>query len=130
MARDRPGPDHDRLTVARLSAIVQRHARWRELTEAETAAAVVELRETAGGRADLLAEVAGVMLGAHNGELDEPKAKAAAELCRLAGADEDLTPEWIEEGRRRAGTARMPPFSQPGRAPRSLHSDEPSSRSC
>jgi hypothetical protein len=29
---------------------------------------------------------------------------------------------WAEEGRRRAGARRMPPFSQPGRRrPRSLH---------
>ena len=105
--------------MARLSAIAQRHARWRELTEAETTAAVGELRETAGARSDLLAEVAGIMLGASEGELDEPKAKAAAELCRQAGADEGLIPEWIAEGRRRAEAARLPPFSRPGqRAPR------------
>jgi hypothetical protein len=101
--------------VARLSAIAQRHARWRELTEAETAAAVAEIRETAGARSDLLAEVAGIMLGASEGELDAPTARTAAHLCRLAGADEDLIPEWIQEGRRRAETARLPPFSQPRR---------------
>jgi hypothetical protein len=111
MARDRPGPDHDRLTVARLSAIAQRHARWRELTEAETAAAVAELRETAGDRSDLLAEVAGIMIGASEGELDEPRSKAAAQLCIAAGADEDPIPGWIEEGRRRRENAGRPPFS-------------------
>jgi hypothetical protein len=105
--------------VATLTAIANRHSRWRELTEAEAAAAVAEFWEVADGRGDLLAEVAGVLLGAHEGDLDEPKAKGAAELCRLAGADEDLIPEWIEEGRRRAEARRMPPFSQPGRrAPR------------
>lgn len=34
-----------------------------------------------------------------------------AELCRLAGADEDAIPRWIEEGRRRAASAALPPFS-------------------
>ena len=97
----RPGPDHDRLVVARLTGVAQRHARWRALTEAETAAAVTELQEVAGGRSDLLAEVAGVLLDAREGDLDEPKAQAAAKLCSLAGADEDLIPRRIEEGRRR-----------------------------
>jgi len=113
MARDRPGPDHDRLTVARLSAITQRHARWREMTAAETTAAVAELRETADGRANLLAETAGLLIGFHEGDLEEPRAKAAAELCCLAGADEALIPQWIAEGRRRAELRRHPPFSQP-----------------
>ena len=40
----------------------------------EEAAAVAELRELAGGRADLLAEVAGILEGASEGELDEPLA--------------------------------------------------------
>jgi hypothetical protein len=113
VTRVRPGPDHNRLIVARLTAIAQRHALWRELTEAETTAAVAELRETANGRDDLLGEVAGVMLGAHEGELDEPRAKAAAHLCVTAGADEALISEWIAEGRRRAASARLPPFSAP-----------------
>ena len=102
--------------MARLSGITNRHARWRELTGAETAAAVAELQEVASGRGDLLAEVAGVLIGAREGDLDEPKAKAAAELCRLAGADENLIPQWVEEGRRRAESRRLPPFSRPGRA--------------
>jgi hypothetical protein len=66
--------------------VAQRHAGWRELTEAETAAAVAELRETAGGRTDLLAEVADILLGASEGELDEPRSRAAAQLCIAAGA--------------------------------------------
>jgi len=37
----------------------------------------------------------------------------------MAGADESLIAQWIQEGRRRAQTRRMPPFSQPGlRMPR------------
>ena len=64
---------------------------------------MTELRELAGGRADLLARVAGIFEGASGGELDEPLARQAARLCRLAGADESLIPQWIAEGRRRAG---------------------------
>jgi hypothetical protein len=41
-----------------------------------------------------------------------------AELCRLAGADESLIPQWVEEGRHRAEAALLPPFSRPRRAPR------------
>lgn len=63
MARYHRGPDLDRLIVARLTGTARRHAGWRQLTDAETAPAVTELREIAGGRADLRAETAGVMLG-------------------------------------------------------------------
>jgi hypothetical protein len=61
-----------------------------------------------GGRADLLAEVAGIFEGTSE---DEPLARSAARLCRMAGADAGAIPAWIEEGRRRSATARHPPFS-------------------
>jgi hypothetical protein len=63
MADDRGGPDPDRLLVARLDAIARRNARWGDLTEAQKAGGAAELREVAGDRADLLAEVAGLNLG-------------------------------------------------------------------
>ena len=69
------------------------------------------LRELAGGRADLLAEVAGVLEGAREGEPDEQLARQAARLCRAAGADPEAIPAWIEEGRRRRASADRPPFS-------------------
>jgi hypothetical protein len=72
---------------------------------------VAELQALAGGRADLLAEVAGIFEGASEGELDEPLARCAAGLCRKAGADPEAIPAWAEEGRRRARNARMPPPS-------------------
>ena len=72
---------------------------------------MAELRTLAGGRADLLAEVAGILEGAREGELDEPFARQAAGLCRAAGADPEAIPAWIEEGRRRRAAADMPPFS-------------------
>jgi acyl-CoA reductase-like NAD-dependent aldehyde dehydrogenase len=70
-SKDRPGPDPDRLIVAQIHGAAQRHARWREPTEAETAAAVEELREIARDRRDLLAEVAGILTGAAEGTVDE-----------------------------------------------------------
>jgi hypothetical protein len=76
---------------------------------------VAELRELAAGRADLLAEVAGIMEGASEGEMDEPLMRQAAQLCHDARADEALIPAWIEEGRRRRANALRPPFSVPRR---------------
>ena len=103
------GPDQ--LTAAAITAAARRLASWHELTSAQTAAAARELQDVANGRSDLLAEVAGLPLGAHQGSLDEPEARAAAELCRAAGADEDLIPRWLGEGRRRAANARQRPLS-------------------
>ena len=106
-------PQADRLTIARLSGIAQRHARWEPPDDATTAAAGAELREEAGGRADLLAEVAGIALGFHEGGLDEPRAANVAAFCRLAGADEAEIPGWVEIGRERAAQSLRPPFSRP-----------------
>ena len=115
-------PDPDRILVAQLTGTARHHARWRELAQDEQDAAVTELRELAGGRADLLAQVAGIFEGASDGELDEPLARQAAQLCRLAGADETLIPQWMAEGRRRAGAARMRPHSE---QPRGSHLPAP-----
>jgi hypothetical protein len=62
-----PRPQADRILVAQLTGEARHHAKWRQLTADEEAAAVTELRELAGGRADLLAEVAGVLEGAREG---------------------------------------------------------------
>ena len=105
-------PQADRLLVAEIHGEARHHAKWRDLTEAEEAAAVAELRELAGGQADLLAEVAGILEGAHEGELDEPLTRQAADMCRKAGADPDAIPAWIAEGRRRKANAGRPPFSE------------------
>ena len=111
MIDERPQPD--RILIAKLHGTAKRHAQWRELTEDERAAAVGELRELAAGRADLLAEVAGVMEGFSAGELDEQLARQAAGLCRAAGADEAAIGEWVEVGRERRANAGRPPFSDP-----------------
>jgi hypothetical protein len=118
MVQDHLRPQPDRLLMATLDGIIWRHARWHEPAQQETDAAVAELRELAADRPDLLAEAAGVLLGFHEGGLDEPRAKAAASFCVSAGADAGQVAWWTEEGRRRAEEARLPPFSRPGRAPR------------
>src|SRR5579864_7058814 len=102
MGDHRPAAEADRILVAQLTGEARRGAKWRPLTEEEEAAALAELRALAGGRADLLAEVAGIFEGTSEGELDEPLARSAARLCRKAGADEALIPQWVAEGRRRA----------------------------
>src|SRR5712671_5718328 len=99
-------PQADRILVAQLTGEARHRARWRELTGDEEAAAVAALRELAGGRADLLAEVAGLLEGAAEGDLDEPLVRQAAGLCRKAGADPHAIPAWAEEGRRRRAAAR------------------------
>ena len=100
--------------MAQLTGEARHRARWRPLTEDEEAAALAELRTLAAGRADLLAEVAGIFEGTSEGEPDEPLARSAAQLCRMAGADADAIPAWVQEGRRSAN-AKRPPFS--GRLP-------------
>ena len=109
MHQDRSAPAADRVLVAQLTGTARHHARWRDLTQDEQAAAVRELRDLAGGRADLLAQVAGIFEGASEGRHDEPLARQAAALCRLAGADNAFIPQWAAEGRRRAQAARQPP---------------------
>src|SRR6266480_3421753 len=111
MGDQRPRPEADRILVAQLTGEARHRARWRPLTEDEEAAALAEIRTLAKGRADLLAQVAGIFEGTSEGEPDEPLARSAARLCRLAGADTGAIPAWIEEGRRRSANARRPPFS-------------------
>ncbi len=111
MGDHRLGPEADRILVAQLTGEARHHAKWRPLTEEEEAVALAELRALAVGRADLLAEVAGIFEGTSEGELDEPLARSAARLCREAGADPEVIPAWVEEGRRRAANARRPPFT-------------------
>ena len=103
------------MIVAELTGEARHHAKWRPLTKDEETAAITGLRAIAGGRADLLAEVAGVLAGTSAGRLDEPLARQAAELCRKAGADPDAIQRWVQEGRRRADSARTRPHS--GRSP-------------
>ena len=120
MVQDHDRTGSSRLLSARLSAIALRHARFGGLTAAEKASGAAELKEVAGDRGDLLAEVAGLMLGTaeSKGPEYEARSQAVAELCRMAGADETVIPQWIQEGRRRAEAAQLPLFSRPGSSPR------------
>jgi hypothetical protein len=105
----------DQIRVAELTGAARHHARWRELTPDEHDAAVAALRELAAGRADLLGQVAGLLEGSSEGQPDEPLMRQAAQLCRDAGADPDLIPQWIEEGRRRRADASRLSFGAPRR---------------
>ena len=109
MVDDRP--QADRILVAQLTGEARHRAKWRPLSSGEEDQAIAELATLAGGRADLLAQVAGIFEGASEGELDEPLARCAARLCRLAGADPEEVPAWIEEGRKRRAAARKAPPS-------------------
>jgi hypothetical protein len=101
--------ERDQLTVPRLTGAAWRHAPRREPTEAETATAIRELREIAGGRGDLLAEVAGLLIGYYRRTAEDQRARAAAYYCMTAGANLDLIPRWIDVGRARAAAARLIP---------------------
>lgn len=103
-------PQADRILGARLMGSAKRLGR-RELPAAEYAAAVAELLELAAGRADLLAETAGLLEGFGEGEPTGPMNRLAVQLCRDAGADPEAIAGWAEEGRRRRAAANMPPFS-------------------
>ena len=105
--------ERDQLTVARLTGAAWRHAAGWETTGALTATAVRELREIAGGRGDLLAEVAGLLIGYYRRTAEELKARAAAYYCIAAGAGLDLIPRWIETGCSRAAAARLIPPAVP-----------------
>ena len=108
--------ERDQLMVPRLTGAAWRHAPGREPTGAETAAAVAELRGIAGGRGDLLAEVAGLLIGYYRRTPQEPRARAAAYYCMAAGAELELIPRWIEVGCARAAAARLiPPAGFPER---------------
>jgi len=106
--------ERDQLTVARLTGAAWRHASGWEPTGAQTDAAVRELREIADGRGDLLAEVAGLLIGYYRRTAEELKARAAAYYCIAAGAGLDLIPRWIETGCSRAAAARRIPPAVPG----------------
>jgi hypothetical protein len=104
-------PDPDRLRYAQIAGVAARHAQCPQMTPGEEAAAVAELREAAGGRADLLAEHAGIALG-FGGKvgLDAARSRQIAELYIAAGADETLIEQWIKVGRQRAAVAAAMPY--------------------
>lgn len=95
----------DRITLAQLHGASRRHARRPHPTGDEREAAVTELADIAAGRADLLAQAAGITAGAHAGDPDEATYLRAAQLLIDAGADTARIDYWTGEGRRRASQA-------------------------
>jgi hypothetical protein len=82
-----------------------------QLSPEAEAAAVTALEAAAGGRADLLAQRAGLALGYGESQPDAGRYRLIADLCIKAGADEALIPKWTKTGRWRAEVAAMIPFS-------------------
>jgi hypothetical protein len=108
-----PARDTDQLIVARLAGAAWRNAPGREPSGPETGVAVRELREIAGDRGDLLAEVAGLLLGYYRQTAEEARARAAAYYCIAAGVDHELIPRWVQVGCSRAAEARLIPPAVP-----------------
>jgi hypothetical protein len=98
----------DKALLAEITGVARRLARGRSMSEAEQQEAAATLSQVAQGRADLLAESAGLAIGSHEGGREEARHLQAAQLCIDAGADLSLVPQWVEEGRRRAGAAPSP----------------------
>jgi hypothetical protein len=97
----------DQIAVAKLQGHAQ-HCVWEKFPVDE---AVAGLREITT-RADLLARAAGSMAG--SADPDSPERAwhiGAARLLVLAGADHELLPQWIAQGRRNASRPSM--FSNP-----------------
>jgi hypothetical protein len=102
MARRPFGPDPDLVLCARLAGTASRYA---DATGSDAyPAAVAELRELAGGRADLLAQEAGLIWGSRSDgiPLDWPHFERVVLYLIDAGADPEEVPGWFAEGRRRA----------------------------
>jgi hypothetical protein len=99
----------DRVLLAQISGVAKHLAWGRPGTPEEHAAAVEELRRIAKGRADLLAELAGVAMGVGESQLDKDVYERIADLCMDAGADENQIEYWVAVGRHRAAHARIAP---------------------
>jgi hypothetical protein len=101
MAVKRSKPDPDGITRAELAGTVGRYVSQKPL---DVEAAVTELREIANGRADLLAERAGITLGFYARDNRDEWRRRALEAALLIAAGADLTrlTEWIVVGRERA----------------------------
>lgn len=114
-------PELDRLTLARLHGRALRHAKWREPTGEETAAAVADLLELTTDP-ELLAETAGILCGAGSGTLNQRLYSCTAGFCIAAGADPEWTWYWAVIGHERATRGKKAPRQdwEPGRARRGL----------
>jgi hypothetical protein len=97
----------DKALLAEITGVARRLTRG-QLTRAEQQEAAAALSQVAQGRADLLAEAAGLAIGSQEGGREEARHLRAAQLCIDAGADLSLIPQWAEAGDRRAGAAASP----------------------
>ena len=97
--------------LARMDGVARRRTSRGKIDDLDNA--VAELREIAGDRRDLLAELAGVVLGFAEEGLAPlgPQHRAMADLAIAAGADQSAIPKWTEVGRNRAAQARLTPYS-------------------
>jgi hypothetical protein len=73
---------------------------------------VAALAEVADGRIDLLAVGAALAIGFNDQDADAPVYLQIAQQRIKASADTAVILRWVEEGRRRAGAARRPPFTR------------------
>src|SRR5437899_1882798 len=73
----------DPITLAMIAAVTSRYTRTGQLTEDQRSQAVTELTELADGRADLLAQHAGIALGFQDYRqgFETDQEGLAAELC-------------------------------------------------
>lgn len=105
MAIARRKPDPDGITTARLAGTAGRYVSRKPL---DVEAAVAELREIAQGRADLLAQQAGLTIGYYARDNRDEWSRKALQAALLIAAGADLTrlTEWIVEGQQRAERVR------------------------
>src|SRR5258706_7247138 len=97
----------DRIHLAQLTGVASHLVCYALDTPDQRDIAVEELRQLAHGRADLLAELAGVSLGVGESQLDADRYRQTADLCVEAGADNEQIPAWVDVGRSRAAQAKI-----------------------
>lgn len=93
----------ERAASVHIYTLATRH-HWTDPQGEERAKTISELRETAAQWPHLLAEHAGIFIGAshHASELDAKRHLIAAQLLIEAGADLGDVERWIAEGVKRA----------------------------
>ena len=103
--------DSDTILCAWIDGTARRLATDKTVTEAD---AVAQLGQLAAGRADLLAEVAGVSLGFAGDDATMFVTRRVADLCLAAGADREQVQRWIAVGQGRAEHASAVPSTYSG----------------